>query len=253
MTTLTEKDKDRVFTLHILCMECIVSSLVFSFIYAYAGSPKTGLLFLSAVPLTALTYFVLQLLMSPAAAGNWILGFGYILFLVSAYWTGGIQAPVLYWSSVLPVVGALICGRRSAVVWLVLVLGKISFFYWIDKTGIWQLPLSPFIGESQKMVLYTSMVGILLVVFFPVLVTEGLKERYLKRLEEKNRELREALENVHVLRGMLPICSWCHNVRNDKGYWDRIETYLMKHSKVEFSHGICPTCQAREMKKLDLE
>jgi hypothetical protein len=107
------------------------------------------------------------------------------------------------------------------------------------------------VGESQKTVLYLTMIGIIFVTLVPVFVEEGLKDRYLKRIEEKNEELREALENVQILRGMLPICSWCHKVRNDKGYWDRLETYFKKHSKVEFSHGICPDCQAREMKKIE--
>jgi hypothetical protein len=126
-----------------------------------------------------------------------------------------------------------------------------SFFYWIDATGAIAVPASPFVGESQKTVLYLTMIGIIFVTLVPVFVEEGLKDRYLKRIEEKNEELREALENVQILRGMLPICSWCHKVRNDKGYWDRLETYFKKHSKVEFSHGICPDCQAREMKKIE--
>jgi PAS domain S-box-containing protein len=55
-------------------------------------------------------------------------------------------------------------------------------------------------------------------------------------------ELREALGNVHTLRGLLPICSWCKSVRNDKGYWQRVEDYITAHSEAEFTHGICPHC-----------
>ena len=55
-------------------------------------------------------------------------------------------------------------------------------------------------------------------------------------------ELHEALESVKTLSGMLPICASCKNIRDDRGYWNQIETYIQKHSEAEFSHGICPEC-----------
>ncbi len=63
--------------------------------------------------------------------------------------------------------------------------------------------------------------------------------------EEKERlikDLKEALENIKTLRGMLPICSSCKKIRTDKGYWTQIETYIRQRADVEFSHGICPEC-----------
>lgn len=56
------------------------------------------------------------------------------------------------------------------------------------------------------------------------------------------RELQDALANVKTLQGLLPICSLCKKVRDDRGYWSQIETYLRKHSQADFSHGICPEC-----------
>jgi PAS domain S-box-containing protein len=55
-------------------------------------------------------------------------------------------------------------------------------------------------------------------------------------------ELKEALDRVKVLRGLLPICSSCKSIRNDNGYWQRIEGYLKEHSEAEFSHSVCPQC-----------
>ncbi len=55
-------------------------------------------------------------------------------------------------------------------------------------------------------------------------------------------ELQEALKNVKVLRGFLPICASCKKIRDDKGYWNQIETYIKEHSEAKFSHGICPDC-----------
>jgi len=47
---------------------------------------------------------------------------------------------------------------------------------------------------------------------------------------------------VKALKGMIPICYSCKKIRDDKGYWERIEEYISKHSDAQFSHGICPDC-----------
>ncbi|MDM8551557.1 response regulator [Desulfobacterales bacterium HSG2] len=62
------------------------------------------------------------------------------------------------------------------------------------------------------------------------------------RLEEKNLQLEEALANVRTLRGLLPICANCKRIRDDKGYWNRIEAYVESHSDARFSHGLCEEC-----------
>ncbi len=60
--------------------------------------------------------------------------------------------------------------------------------------------------------------------------------------EELIRELREVLSEVKTLRGLLPICAHCRKIRNDQGFWERIETYIEERSDARFSHGICPDC-----------
>ena len=63
-----------------------------------------------------------------------------------------------------------------------------------------------------------------------------------KELTKANQELQEALAEVKQLSGMLPICSKCKNVRDDQGYWNKIEKYLRTHTNADFSHSICPHC-----------
>ncbi|OGW34087.1 MAG: hypothetical protein A2010_15615 [Nitrospirae bacterium GWD2_57_9] len=58
-------------------------------------------------------------------------------------------------------------------------------------------------------------------------------------------ELQDALAKVRTLRGLLPICSGCKKVRDDKGYWQQIEAYVSEHTEAEFSHGLCPDCVQR--------
>jgi response regulator RpfG family c-di-GMP phosphodiesterase len=55
-------------------------------------------------------------------------------------------------------------------------------------------------------------------------------------------ELRDTALKVNTLSGLLPICSSCKKIRDDNGYWEQIESYLKKHSDVEFSHGLCVEC-----------
>lgn len=55
-------------------------------------------------------------------------------------------------------------------------------------------------------------------------------------------ELKAALAQVKNLSGLLPICSGCKKIRDDQGYWNRIETFISEHSDAQFSHGICPDC-----------
>jgi len=68
-----------------------------------------------------------------------------------------------------------------------------------------------------------------------------------RKREEEEREkliqkLQAALAKVKTLSGLLPICSSCKKIRDDKGYWNQIEGYIRDHSEAEFSHGICPEC-----------
>ena len=89
----------------------------------------------------------------------------------------------------------------------------------------------------------------------PILDEEGNVSRMIeytlditkrKQIEtERNqliKNLQASMAKIKTLSGMLPICASCKKIRDDKGYWNQIETYLRNHSKAEFSHGICPEC-----------
>jgi hypothetical protein len=66
-------------------------------------------------------------------------------------------------------------------------------------------------------------------------------------LADRVRELEEALANIKVLRGLIPICSYCKKVRDDQNYWQQVEQYIESHAEVEFSHSVCPECYEREI------
>ena len=77
-----------------------------------------------------------------------------------------------------------------------------------------------------------------------------------RKKEEKEREnlikeLRSALAEIKTLRGILPICSFCKNIRDDRGYWEQVDVYMHRHSLADFSHSICPDCLKKFYPDLD--
>lgn len=79
--------------------------------------------------------------------------------------------------------------------------------------------------------------------------TDLVKQRDL--LEQQTVELKEALEQVKVLSGIIPICAWCKKIRNDSGYWDQLEHYITVHSDADFTHGVCPECYEKQKKEIE--
>ena len=79
-------------------------------------------------------------------------------------------------------------------------------------------------------------------------VTQSKKER--EEREALILELGVALSEVKQLSGLLPICSYCKKIRDDKGYWTQLESYIHKHSGAKFSHGICEDCAIKHFPDL---
>lgn len=61
-------------------------------------------------------------------------------------------------------------------------------------------------------------------------------------LKEEHNRLVEAMEQVKTLSGLLPICASCKKIRDDKGYWNQIESYISQHTNADFTHSYCPDC-----------
>ena len=61
-------------------------------------------------------------------------------------------------------------------------------------------------------------------------------------LQQRVLDLQAALAHIKTLQGILPICMYCHKIRNDQQSWERLERYLSDHAEVQFSHSICPAC-----------
>jgi hypothetical protein len=120
---------------------------------------------------------------------------------------------------------------------------ELAFTFYVSVYG-----LSNLIGHYFKIISFF--------LIYRAVIVNGLKKPYsimfrnLKQSEETLRRekdrLEQALSQIKTLRGLLPICANCKKIRDDKGYWNQLETYIHDHSEAKFSHGICPEC----MKKL---
>ncbi|MCX5875682.1 MAG: DUF3365 domain-containing protein [Deltaproteobacteria bacterium] len=85
----------------------------------------------------------------------------------------------------------------------------------------------------------------------------GEIEKVNTALSDESRHKAEIIEKLELalsenrsLKQIVPICAWCKKIRTDQGAWDRMEKYIQEHSQLEFSHGICPECYAKEDEKL---
>lgn len=78
-------------------------------------------------------------------------------------------------------------------------------------------------------------------------IERDISERKRVEVERLNliQELTDALAKIKTLRGLLPICASCKKIRDDRGYWEKVELYISKHTEAEFTHGICPDCLKR--------
>ena len=64
-------------------------------------------------------------------------------------------------------------------------------------------------------------------------------------------ELEAALARVKLLEGIIPICSYCHKIRDDQNSWFQMEQYISEHSEAQFSHGVCPHCLEEQLKVIE--
>jgi hypothetical protein len=102
--------------------------------------------------------------------------------------------------------------------------------------------------HTHIVLLDLTLITFLLIPILYFLVYRPLKTD-MNEIDRLNREkdikidqLNTALREIKTLRGIIPICSSCKKIRDDKENWNQIEMYIKEHSEADFSHGICPEC-----------
>lgn len=137
------------------------------------------------------------------------------------------------WLIVFPLATFYLFGTREGIAWIVVViLPSAIFVYSPGFFNTYSYPIqfrtALFVAVSLSVILSY--------------ILESLRAHFISQIEQKNTELLNALAEVKKLSGLIPICSSCKKIRDDKGFWNQIEIYIRDHSEAEFTHGICPEC-----------
>lgn len=79
---------------------------------------------------------------------------------------------------------------------------------------------------------------------YQIKTLEALARQVVMQLElqRTSAQLAEALDQIRLMEGLIPICAYCKNIRNDAGFWSTVEKFIQRHANVEFSHGVCDRC-----------
>ena len=214
----------------------------------------SGRTFLALVELSAGSLYVVNLLLlryyrrsKPVFRFGLIQGILLFLFL-AAFRTGSILpkgtaffSSSLFWGYIIPLVCFFLLGKKEGAWWN---LGYCFAVILLLYAG----PERYFIQYSPEVKL--EFLFLFLIISLLTYMLESLRYFSNARLEERNTELAEALENVKTLSGLVPICSSCRKIRDDRGYWENLEEYLQSHSDVQFSHGLCDDCLKKEYPRI---
>lgn len=106
-------------------------------------------------------------------------------------------------------------------------------------------------ARLEKITILLTLAGVCLSVVI-AFIASYLVIRAEKVLMGEKSKLQEALDEIKTLRGIIPICSHCKQIRDDEGMWQKIEKYIHEHSEASFSHGICPDCIKKHYPEVDM-
>ncbi len=189
----------------------------------------------------------------------------FVLLVLYMLVIGGRDGSKILWMYIYPLIAFFLLGKQEGLVWVGCVFGVALVLLWVPM-GMW--PVYPYHPEF-KIRFVTSYIVVSAITFwfeyFRYRYRTGMEAEHRKLEQEKQHlqteikerkkaenekeqlilKLKEALEKVKTLTGLIPICANCHSIRDDQGYWNRLEGYIQKHSDAEFSHSICPECQKK--------
>jgi len=180
-----------------------------------------------------------QLLQNPRAALGLCLGATFVLGFLDI-WTD-LEFDIFLFYALPVAFAAWFAGRVPAVVHAL-----VSVAVWFVADGIWKHPYSSLFYEYWNIGLRCGWILVVALTFSRI-------RQDLEGERRLNAELAEALRQVKQLSGLLPICSWCKNVRNDEGYWEAVDAYLKKTTGAQFTHGVCPVCAKTQMANRDAD
>ncbi len=161
--------------------------------------------------------------------------------MIFLYATGGIERTGIFWWFTYPVAAFFITGRRKGWYWIVGIMITAALMKAFgDSIGI-AVPYSfPVLRQFGASFLVVSLV---------LQMYEATRDDYEKAIEKTMSDLERAAASIRTLKGLVPICSSCKKIRDDKGFWQQLEVYVSEHTEADFSHGMCDECAAHLLEK----
>ncbi len=154
-------------------------------------------------------------------------------FLLYFMWVGDNGGSSILWLFSLPPATLFLLGKREGLLWVgggfAVILAMLFFPEWTGAQAF----------DRHTAVRFAFSYLVVGVISYAL---ESLRDYYDRSLVAEHNRLKKALAEVNTLSGLLPICCECKQIRDDRGYWSKIESYISAHSDAEFSHGICPDC-----------
>jgi len=233
-----EFEQRRMWLLFALIFLTTATLLIFSGYNFLVGNQVTGFFTLVVGLVSAVALVCFRHSSRRGTINRVTIGLLTILFLWLVV-NGVHNGSTILWMYTLPPILIFFLGEKEGLVWLLTVyLSLIAVFY----------------GNLPEVSQYESSFKIRFLVSFGLVSTvyywiesfrrkshkELVCERHNLKSERKN--LRKALDEIKVLKGILPICSHCKQIRDTEGNWNRMEKYVSERSEAEFTHGVCPEC-----------
>ena len=242
-------DHRRYLVLNVSLLICGMVMLFFALVHIQKGHMAVAAAeFVTFV----LCLFLLYLVQSPR-----YLKLGIRIFFVVGWMLGlfvcaspDTQPSIFVLNTVGPLFAFLLLGRRLGLSATILMLSSVAILFF------WKYGFAPGAVPLIAILNVTALIISVAVLSYYYEYTRSETEKALardiaerrraeKEKEKLIRQLQNALTEVTTLSGLLPICSSCKKIRDDKGYWNQIEMYVQKHAGAQFSHGICPDCAER--------
>ena len=144
--------------------------------------------------------------------------------------------------------------RRAGIIILSIILGIMAGLLdsIIDAIFFYHSKVFDEIFHPSNFEIYIRIFLLIIFLLFGIVTAIGLELKQSKRIqEEKITELKNARDEIAILKGYLPICAYCKQIRDKNGSWHQLEQYITDHSGARFTHGLCPECSKKALADLE--